>query len=840
MLRLPLLALGILGLALGAWSLGAHFAPDHAALALLDKGVRGALKAAGLGGKAKLLIGIVPGAALSGVGLLLAFAGLGAKQPEASGRAAKGEPVVQAPKLSDRAARKAGKAAAVLAKQGDLVGAGELCHESGLHDQAVTYFVKAQEFGKAADVRQDQNRFEDAAELLVQAGRFDNAGALYASRSHWEKAADCYRKGGRMSVAAEMYEKAGRLALAGECYMRCEFYRHAAQSFLKVQDWKRAAGAVEKALEEELASPATGQDKEKAKELRKLVLQAGKLHEEAGDVEAALNALVRGECWAAAADLADRSGLYERAADFHQRAGNVPKAAEALRKSGESGAAAQLLGEHLRDKGREDEAAHLLLEAGDFGAAADLYRNLEDWKRAGECYERGGDGVRAAEMFRLCDEWDRAATCYEKVRHFKEAAECAAQLGDARREARYLAQATAFLPAARVLWREGHDEDAIKLLQQVAPEAPEFREAAALLGEIFVKKGKHSLAQKKIEQAIGNASLSPATLELYFQLAAIREASGQAAPAAELYEKILAIDYHFRDVESRLERVREQVAADAQAPGASPQDPTAPQQKPARYRIDRELGRGGMGIVYQAHDLVLDRTVALKVLPDSLRDNPQALKNFLREAKAAAKLNHPNIVTVYDAGEQGDATYIAMEYVDGTTLKAIVRQRGAIAARALVQVLIQMCDGLQYAHAQKVIHRDVKTANVMWAKDKKVKLMDFGLAKVVEDVLNHTTHVSGTPYYMSPEQTRGSNVDHRTDLYSLGVTAFELATGVLPFREGNVPYHHVHTPPPDPRSIRTDVPQALAELILACLEKDPDKRPQSAQDVGNSLRAMMR
>jgi serine/threonine-protein kinase len=147
-----------------------------------------------------------------------------------------------------------------------------------------------------------------------------------------------------------------------------------------------------------------------------------------------------------------------------------------------------------------------------------------------------------------------------------------------------------------------------------------------------------------------------------------------------------------------------------------------------------------------------------------------------------------------------------------------------------------MCEALQYAHAQKVVHRDIKTANTMWTRDKKAKIMDFGLAKVVEEVRNHTTLVSGTPYYMSPEQTLGKNVDHRTDLYSLGVTLFELATGKLPFRDGNVPYHHVHTPAPDPRTLNPNLSEGLALAILHCLAKDLEQRPQSAGEVANALR----
>jgi serine/threonine-protein kinase len=169
-----------------------------------------------------------------------------------------------------------------------------------------------------------------------------------------------------------------------------------------------------------------------------------------------------------------------------------------------------------------------------------------------------------------------------------------------------------------------------------------------------------------------------------------------------------------------------------------------------------------------------------------------------------------------------------MERVEGTTLKDILQRRGPLSPPGVLYVLRQMTDALAYAHSRKVVHRDIKTANTMWTKDKQVKIMDFGLAKLMEEVRNATTLISGTPFYMSPEQTLGRNVDHRTDLYSLGVTLFELVTGDLPFRKGNVPYHHVHTAPPDPREVRSDVPEPLARLILRCLEKDPANRYESA------------
>jgi serine/threonine-protein kinase len=144
---------------------------------------------------------------------------------------------------------------------------------------------------------------------------------------------------------------------------------------------------------------------------------------------------------------------------------------------------------------------------------------------------------------------------------------------------------------------------------------------------------------------------------------------------------------------------------------------------------------------------------------------------------------------------------------------------------------MQICEALAYAHEKKVVHRDIKPANAMWTRDKKVKLMDFGLAKVIEEARNHTTVIAGTPYYMSPEQTLGKNIDHRTDIYSLGVAVFEMATGTVPFKEGNIPYHHVHTLPPKVLELRPDLPPAISTIIERCLEKDPANRYQSAGEI---------
>jgi serine/threonine protein kinase len=245
-----------------------------------------------------------------------------------------------------------------------------------------------------------------------------------------------------------------------------------------------------------------------------------------------------------------------------------------------------------------------------------------------------------------------------------------------------------------------------------------------------------------------------------------------------------------------------------------------------------------MGVVSRARDRRLGRVVALKRLPDNLRKHPKAAQLFLREARSAAALNHPNIVTIYDAGQEDGTLYITMELLEGTPLHEILRSRGRLTVRDTARLGIQIAKGLQYAHEHQIIHRDIKTGNLFFTSSKKVKIMDFGLAKMVQEVRRGATVIGGTPFYMAPEQSIGDTVDHRADLYSLGVTLFELATGCVPFSEGDVAYHHRHTPPPDPRSLIPEIPAALAELILKLLAKDPADRCQNAQEVIDRLQPL--
>ncbi len=266
-----------------------------------------------------------------------------------------------------------------------------------------------------------------------------------------------------------------------------------------------------------------------------------------------------------------------------------------------------------------------------------------------------------------------------------------------------------------------------------------------------------------------------------------------------------------------------------------------------KYEIIEEIGRGGFAAVYKAHDTALDRVVALKVLAPHLTWEAGFAARFKNEARTVARLRHPNIVTVHDIGEENGQLYLAMEYIDGRTLSQVIREGGPMSLEQTVVILEQIAGALDYAHAQDVLHRDVKPANIMIEEDGQTKLqatlMDFGLVKAMEGSQSLTSMgvTLGSPEYMAPEQAdpnRQDEVGPSTDLYALGIVAYEMLTGRVPFK-GNTPATlnaHLNLPPPDPQKIRADLPAEVACVLLKALTKAPSNRYPTAAALADALR----
>jgi serine/threonine protein kinase len=263
-----------------------------------------------------------------------------------------------------------------------------------------------------------------------------------------------------------------------------------------------------------------------------------------------------------------------------------------------------------------------------------------------------------------------------------------------------------------------------------------------------------------------------------------------------------------------------------------------------RYEILGELGRGAMGVVYRATDPVIGRTVAVKTIRLSEEgtglSRPELLSRFQTEARAAGLLTHPNIVVVYDAGEENGLYYITMELIEGKSLQALIDSGHSFPVPRVLRIMEQTCSALQFAHERSIVHRDIKPANLMLTADDTVKVTDFGTAKILQfGTVQQTTHVMGTPSYMSPEQVKGRPVDGRSDIFSLGVLLYEILTGEKPFPGQSITtviYKIVNEEPIPPRTLNPSIHQGLSDIVMRALAKEPEVRYQSCRELLEDLR----
>ena len=262
-----------------------------------------------------------------------------------------------------------------------------------------------------------------------------------------------------------------------------------------------------------------------------------------------------------------------------------------------------------------------------------------------------------------------------------------------------------------------------------------------------------------------------------------------------------------------------------------------------RYEIIKSIGEGGMANVYLAHDELLDRDVALKVLRGDLENNEKFIRRFQREAKSVSALSHPNIVEMYDVGEDNGSHYIVMEYIEGKTVKQLLKKRGNLTVSEAVDIMLQLTDGIAHAHDSYIIHRDLKPQNIMIQEDGQIKITDFGIAMALNSTqLTQTNSVMGSVHYLPPEQAAGKGSTIKCDIYSMGILFYELLTGILPFKGDNaveIALKHMKDPLPSVRKQNSNIPQSVENIIIKATAKNPKNRYNDVKEMYRDLKACM-
>ncbi len=706
------------------------------------------------------------------------------------------------------------------------------------------------------------------ARALLAAGKYPEAGHAFEAAGNLKQAALAFGKGECWADLGRVLERLRRYEEAGQAYGRAGEFARAASACetwaVRLQSRGGSAADQKKAIRWSVHYHGKAGNPRKAAELLELIDEPTK-----------------------AAEALARAGFYDKAAERYRALGMPQQAIDALVRGGlplQAAAVALDQGEHLlagrflRQGGDREGALEAFEAAGSWADAAGEARALEDWPRAGEACLQAGQPLEAARAFILADQPDPAINALSQLRYddpaYMDAVPLAVDALERKgtmsfRGERFLQEfllrplddgAAALLYRLARVYEQGEfwetAQEYYERLQEFAPGYEDVAErlprmvayqtdSAAVFKQVMREDFGYEETTRRMADRRQRAQPLDGDLEAFPEL---RSRSAAGAPAAP---QPVAEDLSDPPSSARLamlEAREEDTLSTARPADAGGAQGMLVRLEPGtrlgdRYELLHRVGAGGRGVVFAARDLELDETVALKALhPTEVSE--ESLVRFRQELKLARKLTHPNIIRVHDIGEVDGLRFITMEYLEGHDLeRAIQESGGAFPIGVGVDHVRQICDGLGAAHEMGVIHRDIKPPNVMVVDQGTVKILDFGIAKLVDTQgVSATGMACGTPLYMSPEQIRGSrDLDPRTDLYSLGCVMFALFTGAAPFGGDEVfelLMAHMNQPPPRPQALRAELPPTLDGIILRLLAKDPDDRFQTCADLARALDAV--
>ncbi len=658
-----------------------------------------------------------------------------------------------------------------------------------------------------------------AAKIAFDHGHFERSGRLYIDADRIADAARAYKRGKVWAKAAAAYERVQDWDGAAFSYKKMGDQRNHLRMLKEAGNWADAARiAVDEGKHSEAAAMLLKIGRKK---------DAIELYRKAGD-NARLHHI--------AAELAEETGEYGQAARHWANLQQHDRAIANFKKANEL----QLAAQHLARIGRVGEAAEMLASNKLHPQAAVLYEQLQMFRKAAAQHSQAGDPERAIQCLTL--EGDRIAVV--KLRIARGETDIALRLAESVVSTEtYFAEAMQIAADLRQQMDDGDGalKDLYRAMQAGLDNASRL-EVGRRAAELCVDLGRPTTGRKLLSRIEDLITAQGADREWFDDLMQqFNELRDESEPAyvpssVGMAESIWSVEdvtddettqnYHegtVAYVDGYAQPTDESDFGIEVSPDGWPQG--VPVSLAKRYSELERLGQGGNGVVFRGIDTLLDRVVVLKFMLDGSMPTEVARRYFQREIKMAASLSHPNIVHIYDMGNIDNVLYYSMEFVDGRPLTAHLPPNQPVQDKVFIcSVVEQLCAALDHAHGKDMVHRDIKPDNVLISHDGETKLLDFGLARILDEGFGDQSVLAGTPFYMAPEQIDGSVVDHRADIYALGVILFRMFTGRLPFTEGNIFVAHALEPVPDPLQFDPTMPQGVVDVINRCMEKKPDQR----------------
>lgn len=682
------------------------------------------------------------------------------------------------------AARDLDSTVASLKRARNYIGMAEAYAAVNRHKEAARWFKKGGDRVRAAVELAKAGKTLKAAKMLMKEGDYATAGRFYAEKGKYTEAAGAYERAGMHAKAGSAYAQAGNFNAFFESYRNY---------FANPPDTpEQQVEAADECLKILTTDP--GRTRVTDEQRKALLAQIAARFEQAKRLDLA-------------ASLFKEAGELARAGEVYAQAGKLEEAAACMRSAGKTQEAARLAGRFYEAKGKWREAGAAYAQAGDF-------------MNAGEMFARAAEAVRAAECFERAGEFYRAGVAYAHAQRY---------------------------------------ENAIKALQNMKENHPNFDASRALLGRCFYEMHDYAHCAGALENHLQGKRVDTQNSEYFYMWALALEQLGKLEESRQILIKIRTVNVGYKDVTQRISNIASRISMAGSATVYTPQPGVAPSSGGpgasaaavatqvmqsvesslgGRYVLEKELGRGGMGVVYLARDSQLERPVALKFLGNLVDSSEEFRQRFVREARTAAKITHPNIIAIYDISASVGKAYIAMEYVDGPSLHKYLSAKGALKPREAINIIVQACSALAAIHDAGIVHRDIKPDNMLIAKGGLVKLTDFGLAKAEDSRMTRTGVVMGTPSYMAPEQVLGKEADVRSDIYSMGLVLHECLTGKTTFLGPDVLERQLKEMPDPPGKSVPGIPPELDAIVMKCIAKDPKDRYQTVRDLVTDLRAV--